>query len=48
MFTSLNNFDQYEAEIEYRRNRARKAIGPKRRSRVPFVRKPAQATRTAD
>ena len=22
MFTSLNNFDMYEAEIEYRRNRA--------------------------
>jgi hypothetical protein len=41
-----NTYDTYQAEIEYRSNRARKEIGRNRRVRVPFVRKPAQATRT--
>jgi len=41
-----NTFDTYQAEIEYRGNRIRKDVGRNRRVRVPFVRKPAQATRT--
>jgi hypothetical protein len=43
----FNTFDTYQAEIEYRSNRIRKDVGRNsRRVRVPFVRKPAQATRT--
>ncbi len=42
-----NTFETYQAEIEYRSSRARKEIGRNRRTRVPFVRKPAQANRTA-
>ena len=45
----FNNFDTYQAEIEYRANRIRKDVGrnSSRRVRVPFVRRPAEATRTA-
>ena len=43
-----NNFDTYQAEIEYRSNRIRKDVGRnRRRVRSPFVRKPGQATRTS-
>ncbi len=42
----FNTVDTYQAEIEYRSNRIRKDFGRSRRVRVPFVRKPAQATRT--
>jgi hypothetical protein len=43
-----NTFDTYQAEIEYRGNRIRKAVrGNNRRVRVPFVRRPAEATRTS-
>ena len=43
-----NTFDTYQAEIEYRSNRIRKDVGRNgRRVRTPFVRKPAQANRTA-
>jgi len=44
----FNTFDTYQAEIEYRGNRIRKDVGRNgRRVRVPFVRRPAEATRTA-
>jgi len=44
---SFNNFDTYQAEIEYRSNRIRRDIGRNtRRFRVPFVRRPADSTRT--
>jgi hypothetical protein len=45
---SNNTFETYQAEIEYRSNRIRKDLGSRRTRRVrnPFVRKPAQATRT--
>jgi len=45
----FNTFDTYQAEIEYRRNRIRKDIGRHtgRRVRIPFVRRPAEATRTS-
>jgi hypothetical protein len=43
----FNNYDTYQAEIAYRANRIRKDIGRNsRRVRVPFVRRPAEATRT--
>jgi hypothetical protein len=45
----FNTFDTYQAEIEYRGNRIRKDVGGRRTSRrvrVPFVRRPAEATRT--
>ncbi|WP_157544669.1 hypothetical protein [Nocardioides halotolerans] len=42
-----NTFETYQAEIEYRSNRARKEVGRHgRRVRMPFVRRPAEATRT--
>jgi len=43
-----SNFDYYQAEIEYRSNKIRKDIGGRNRRhvRVPFVRRPAEATRT--
>ena len=42
----FNTLDTYQAEIEYRSNRIRKDVGRNsRRVRVPFARKPAQATR---
>ncbi len=45
----FNTFDTYQAEIEYRSNKIRRDIkGHGRRVRTPFVRKPAQSTRTAD
>jgi hypothetical protein len=41
MFTA----NTYQAEIEYRSNRIRNGIARKqRRSRVPFVRRPAETT----
>ena len=45
----FNTFDTYQPEIEYRGNRIRKDVGrhTSRRVRVPFVRRPAQATRTS-
>ena len=44
----FNTYDTYQAEIEYRSNRIRKDVGrTSRRVRVPFVRRPAEATRTA-
>ncbi len=44
----FNTYDTYQAEIEYRSNRIRKDVGRNaRRVRVPFVRRPAEATRTA-
>ncbi len=44
----FNNFDTYQAEIEYRANRIRKDVGRNsRRIRVPFARRPAEASRTA-
>jgi hypothetical protein len=44
----FNTFDTYQAEIEYRSNRIRKDFGrTSRRVRVPFVRRPAEATRAA-
>ena len=43
-----NTYDTYQAEIAYRSNRIRKEIARNRRVRVPFVRKPAQATRVTD
>jgi hypothetical protein len=44
----FNTFDTYQAEIEYRGNRIRKDVGRNhRRVRVPFVRRPAEATRTS-
>jgi hypothetical protein len=44
----MNTFDTYRAEIEYRSDRIRKDVGRNRtrRVRVPFVRRPAEATRT--
>ena len=46
--SNYNTFDTYQAEIEYRSNRIRKEMGNRngRRVRVPFVRRPAEATRT--
>ena len=43
-----NNFDYYQAEIEYRSNKIRKDIGSRSRRhvRVPFVRRPAETART--
>jgi hypothetical protein len=42
-----NTFDTYQAEIEYRGNRIRKDVGRGgRRLRNPFVRRPAEATRS--
>ena len=45
----FNTFDTYQAEIAYRSNRIRKDVGRNtaRRVRVPFVRRPAEATRTS-
>jgi hypothetical protein len=44
----FNTFDTYSAEIEYRSNRIRRDVGRNsRRVRVPFVRRPAEATRTS-
>ena len=45
----FNPFDSYRAVIEYRSNRIRKEMGNRngRRVRVPFVRRPAEATRTS-
>ena len=44
----FNTFDTYQAEIEYRVNRIRKDVSRNsRRVRVPFVRRPSEATRTA-
>ncbi len=45
----INTYDTYQAEIAYRSNRIRKDVGGNnsRRVRVPFVRRPAEATRTA-
>jgi len=44
----FNTFDTYQAEIEYRSNRIRKDMGRNsRRVRVPFVRRPSEAARTA-
>jgi hypothetical protein len=43
----FNTYDSYQAEIEYRRNRIRQSVGRSRRVRVPFVRRPSEATRTA-
>ncbi len=44
----FNNFDMYQAEIEYRSNRIRKDIGRNpRRVRLPFVRRSAEAARTS-
>ena len=44
----FNTYDTYQAEIEYRSNRIRKDVGrTSRRVRVPFVRRPAEATRNA-
>ena len=43
-----NTFDTYQAEIEYRSNRIRKDVGRNsRRVRVPFVRRPAEASRAS-
>jgi hypothetical protein len=43
----FNTYDTYQAEIEYRGNRIRKDVGrTSRRVRVPFVRRPAEASRT--
>ncbi len=43
----FNTYDTYQAEIEYRGNRIRKDVGRNsRRVRVPFVRRPAEASRT--
>ncbi len=42
-----NNFDTYQAEIEYRSNKIRSSIGRNRRHvRTPFVRRPSEATRS--
>jgi hypothetical protein len=43
-----NTFDTYQAEIEYRSNKIRKDIAghSRRHFRVPFVRRPSEATRT--
>ena len=41
----VNTYDTYQAEVEYRSNRIRKDVGRGRRVRLPFVRKPASATR---
>ena len=42
-----NNFDTYQAEIEYRSNRIRRDMGRNgRRVRAPFGRKSTRATRT--
>ena len=42
-----NTFETYQAEIEYRSNKIRKDIGRNRnRVRAPFLRRPAEATRT--
>ena len=44
----FNTYDTYQAEIEYRSNRIRKDVGRNQPSRpVPFVRRPAEASRTA-
>jgi hypothetical protein len=44
----FNTYDTYQAEIAYRSNRVRKDVGrTSRRVRVPFVRRPAEATRNA-
>jgi hypothetical protein len=44
-----NTFETYQAEIQYRSNKIRSDItGQSRRHfRVPFVRRPAEATRTS-
>jgi len=43
-----NTFDTYQAEIEYRSNKLRKDIAghSRRHVRIPFVRRPAEETRT--
>ena len=41
-----NTFESYQAEIQYRSNKIRNSIGRSRRVRSPFVRRPAEATRT--
>jgi hypothetical protein len=45
----FNTYDTYQAEIEYRGNRIRKDVGrhSSRRVRVPFVRRPAEASRNS-
>ena len=41
-----NNFEVYEAELEYRRNRIRSGVGRRAsRVRVPFPRRPAGSHR---
>jgi hypothetical protein len=44
-----SNLDYYQAEIEYRSNKIRKDIAghSRRHVRIPFVRRPAEATRTS-
>ena len=44
----MNTFDSYQAEIAYRSSKIRKDItgSGRRHIRVPFVRRPAEATRT--
>ena len=44
-----NTFETYQAEIQYRSNKIRSDItGQSRRHfRVPFVRRPAEATRSS-
>ncbi len=46
----VNTFDTYQAEIEYRSNKIRKDISGhhRRHVRVPFVRRPSEATRAND
>jgi hypothetical protein len=43
-----NTFDTYQAEVEYRSNKIRKDIAghPRRHFRNPFVRRPAETTRS--
>ena len=45
----FNTFDTYQAEIEYREQPDPQGRGAAtaRRVRVPFVRRPAEATRTS-
>jgi len=43
-----NNYDTYQAEIQYRGNKIRNSIGRTRRHvRKPFVRRPAEASDSA-
>jgi hypothetical protein len=42
-----NTFESYQAEIQYRSNKIRNSFSRSRRVRTPFVRRPAEASRSS-